>query len=75
MGKSASQLTRLFGNPALDIAEPPARKLQFRGQACILDAYLYPSKSGGEKRVTHVDARRSDGAAVDRAACVEALRR
>jgi hypothetical protein len=74
MGKTADQLTRLFGNPQLDISEPPARKLQFASGACILDAYLYPQESGGPQRVTHIDTRRSDGAAVDRVSCVNALR-
>jgi hypothetical protein len=74
MGKTASQLTRLFGDPQLDISEPPARKLQFASGACIMDAYLYPSESGGEGRVTHIDTRRSDGAEVDRVSCVNALR-
>ena len=74
MGKTSGQLIRLFGDPQLDISEPPARKLQFASGACILDAYLYPPKDGGEGRVTHIDARRSDGAAVDRVSCVNALR-
>ena len=74
MGKTADQLTRLFGNAQLDISEPPARKLQFASGACILDAYLYPSQEGGPSRVTHIDTRRSDGAAVDRVSCVNALR-
>ncbi len=74
MGKTASQLKRLFGNPQADVAEPPARKLQFSSGACVLDAYLYPEKTGGEGRVTHIDTRRSDGAEVDRVSCVNALR-
>jgi len=74
MGKTARQLTRLFGTPRADVAEPPARKLQFSSGACILDAYLYPPQSGGESRVTHIDTRRSDGAEVDRVSCVNALR-
>ena len=75
MGKTASQLERLFGKPYADVAEPPARKLQYSSGACVLDAYLYPPREGGEQRVTHVDARRKDGTAVDRVACVNSLRR
>lgn len=74
MNKTAGQLIRLFGDPQLDISEPPARKLQFASGACILDAYLYPSEESDTGRVTHIDARRSDGAAVDRVSCVNALR-
>ena len=75
MGQDSAALTRLFGEPRLDVKEVNSRKLQFTGKACILDAYLYPEGQGGKEIVTHVDARRKDGAAVDRAACVNALRR
>jgi hypothetical protein len=75
MGKDVATLKRLFGEPRLDVVEVVGRKLQFTGTACVLDAYLYPDGKGGAEIVTHVDARRSDGAAVDRAACVDALMR
>jgi hypothetical protein len=75
MGRSAAALVALFGNPGLDIREGPARKLQFLGSACVLDAYLYPPRRGGDPVVTHVDARQPDGRDMDRAACVEALSR
>ena len=72
LGSDETTLMRLFGQPRLNVVEPVGRKLQFIGAPCILDAYLYPDKKGREV-VTHVDARRRDGAAVDRAACVAAL--
>jgi hypothetical protein len=75
MGKDIATLKRLFGEPRLDVVEVYGRKLQFTGKACVLDAFLYPDGKGGTEIVTHVDARRSDGAAVDRAACVDALQR
>ena len=73
MGKDIGALKRLFGEPRLDVIEVNGRKLQFSGTACVLDAYLYPEGSGGREVVTYIDARRSDGAEVDRAACVNAL--
>jgi hypothetical protein len=76
IGASASQLTRQFGTPRLDVWEGDARKLQFSGTRCILDVYLYPSARGSEPQATYVDARRaSDGKDVDRANCVAALRK
>ena len=75
MGKDVGTLKRMFGEPRLDVVEVYGRKLQFTGKACVLDAFLYPDGKGGAEIVTHVDARRSDGAAVDRAACVDALTR
>lgn len=73
MGKDMSTLVRMFGQPRLDVIEVQGRKLQFSGRACILGAYLYLDGKNGAEIVTHVDARRSDGAEVDRAQCVNAL--
>lgn len=75
LGKSARDLERMFGTPRLDVREFDARKLQFVGSACVLDAFLYPEGAGGAQVVTYIDARRSDGQSVDRAACVEALKK
>ncbi|MHA6332328.1 hypothetical protein ACXYL9_01490 [Qipengyuania sp. CAU 1752] len=75
IGATASQLQRQFGNPRLDVYEGDARKLQFTGEACVLDIYLYPLRRGVEPTATYVDARRaSDALDVDRAACVRALK-
>ncbi len=75
MGKNVAELKRMFGEPRIDVVEVYGRKLQFSGKPCILDAYLYPDGKNGVEVVTHIDARRSDGAEVDRAACVNALSR
>ncbi|MFZ9395202.1 MAG: hypothetical protein ACO25F_03960 [Erythrobacter sp.] len=74
IGTSAAQLERRFGKPRLDVIEGDARKLQFSGEPCVLDVYLYPMQPGGSPVATHVEARRaSDGREVDRASCVRAL--
>lgn len=76
IGANASDLTRQFGQPRLDVWEGDARKLQFTGSACVLDIFLYPSARGRDPQATYVEARRaSDGKDVDRAACVSALRK
>jgi hypothetical protein len=75
IGRNAAALVALFGDPALDVQEGSARKLQFLGPTCVLDAYLYPPQARGEPVVTHVDARLRDGRDTDRAACVQTLRR
>jgi hypothetical protein len=74
LGRTASALIAAFGRPALDVREGTARKLQFSGAACVLDAYLYPPAGRGEPVVTHVDARLPDGRDTDRGACAAALR-
>jgi hypothetical protein len=75
MGSTAGALIGQFGNPDLDVREGNGRKLQFLGPACVLDAYLYPRRGGGEAVVTHVDARQPDGREMDRSSCVAALSR
>ena len=72
MGHDSASLTALFGQPDADVREGSARKLQFQGPICVLDAYLYP-KDGHAPVVTYVDARQPDGRPVDRASCVAAL--
>ena len=74
IGQDATSLVRLFGQPDADIREGSARKLQFQGRFCVMDAYLYP-KDGGTPRVTYIDAREPDGSTIDRASCVAALTR
>ena len=73
VGRTAAALIAQFGPAELDAREEGARKLQFAGPACVLDAYLYPPAAGGEAIVTHVDARRLDGTDFDRASCIAAL--
>lgn len=76
IGASANQLERSFGSPRLKVTEGDAVKLQFSGEPCVLDIYLYPLSPGAAPSATHVEARRaSDGRPVDRASCVAALRR
>lgn len=76
IGSTINDLQRQFGTARLDVYEGDARKLQFVGEACVLDIYLYPLRPGAEPTATYVDARRaSDALDVDRAACVQALRR
>jgi len=74
--QGAPSLVRRFGEPRLDVREGDARKLQFSGRTCVLDVFLYPLREGTEPVATWIEARRpSDGQEVDRAACVQSLRR
>lgn len=74
IGLTAADLIQRFGTPTLQIREGHSLKLQFRAQACVLDAYLYPSASGqGVARVTHVDTRLRSGADINQASCISAL--
>ena len=74
IGMTASDLMHHFGAPAMQIREGVSLKLQFRGRACVLDAYLYPSGGAtGVLRVTHVDTRAPSGIDYSQAACVTSL--
>jgi len=75
IGRTAAQLSQLFGPADLDAREGKARRLQFTGAACVLDAYLYPPENGGEPEASYVDARTPQGEDMDRASCVSALSR
>jgi hypothetical protein len=71
---TAGELVQRFGVPILQVREGVGLKLQFRGQACVLDTYLYPpAQGGGAERVTHVDARLRTGADADQSSCIAAL--
>lgn len=74
LGMDAPQLLRMFGLPALQVREGVGQKMQWRGIACVLDAYLYPPAGGaGPARVTHVDARLPSGADASHPSCIAAL--
>ncbi len=76
IGAARADLLRQFGPARRAVWGGDARKLQWSGQACVLDVYLYPKGVGAEPQATYVDARRpSDGRDVDRAACIAALRK
>ena len=72
LGFTAPEMIRRFGSPGFQVREGTGLKMQWRGVACVLDAYLYPG-TGGVDRVTHVDARLRSGADASQAACIAAL--
>jgi hypothetical protein len=72
IGMTGNELVTRFGRPVLQIREGNSFKLQFRGQLCVLDAFLYPS-SGAQYRVTHVEARSLTGLDTNQNDCIRAL--
>ena len=75
IGRTGTELTALFGEADLDSHEGAARRMQFVGPVCVLDAYLFPAKTGDEPVVTYVDTRLPSGEDMDRASCIAALSR
>jgi hypothetical protein len=75
IGHDADAAIGVFGKPRLDVTEGVGRKLQFAGDACILDVYYYAPKQGAKPLATHVDARAPDGRVVGIDGCIVALQR
>lgn len=72
IGLTGNELVTRFGRPALQIKEGNSFKLQFRGQLCVLDAFLYPS-TGAQYRVTHVETRSRAGTDTNQSDCIRTL--
>ncbi len=76
IGARAEQLTASFGDARIDLVEGDARKLQFAGEGCVLDVFLYPLEPGQTPTATYVEARNPEGGtSVDEASCVRDLAR
>jgi len=76
IGQRAESLLARFGEARIDLTEGTARKLQFAGESCVLDIFLYPVAADTGRVATHVDARRrADGAEMDRSGCIGELER
>ncbi len=76
IGAPAAALTQRFGSPRIDLVEGDAHKLQFAGNACVLDIYLYPLSAGAQPTATHVEARlRQGGAKADPGDCIREVER
>lgn len=75
IGRDARGLVALFGPADQDVRAMTARRLQFAGPVCVLDAYLYAKDGKGDPVVTWIDTRTPAGADIDRASCIAALQR
>jgi hypothetical protein len=72
---TAADIVALVGEPDFRRVEPPAELWQYRGDACVVDLFLY--HQGKTVRVIHVDARDRDPASTHGERChdgAEALR-
>jgi hypothetical protein len=74
-GISENDLVVRFGQPRLRVKEGDGTKLQWSANGCVLDAYLYPSRSNAQSLVTHVDTRSPSGGTVALNACLALLAR
>jgi hypothetical protein len=75
LGLDVRGLVQMFGAARHDVREDGARKLQFGGTDCILDAYLYAPSRGREPVTTYVAARTPAGREAERNSCIAALMR
>ncbi|MEQ8229099.1 MAG: hypothetical protein RIA64_13515 [Rhodospirillales bacterium] len=70
LGFSRSDLVAAFGAPAFQRIDKGAEILRFRGEACVLDMFLYKDGENGPARVRYFEARDAAGKNTDRATCV-----
>ncbi|MEQ8505468.1 MAG: hypothetical protein RIB80_09080 [Rhodospirillales bacterium] len=70
LGFSRSDLVAAFGAPAFQRIDKGAEILRFRGEACVLDMFLYKDGADGSARVRYFEARDAAGKNTDRATCV-----
>ena len=76
IGLTSNELGARFGQPTFQVREGSGTKLQWSGNGCVLDAYLYPPQGGrGADRVTHADARAPSGADMNIDSCLAMLAR
>ncbi len=73
IGRAPAEVTAMFGTPALDRTEGPARQLQFANASCVLDVYFYPDKRSGKVAATYAEARTPAGQTSETAACIDGL--
>lgn len=57
LGRDAGEVAELLGDPSFRRRDKPAELWQFRGEACVLDLFLYPPATGGQHQVTHYGVR------------------
>jgi hypothetical protein len=72
-GLGRTQLVGLLGPADFNRVDGPAEILQYRNGTCTLDVFLYDKGSGGETRVTHVEARDANMDAVSEDTCLRSV--
>ena len=76
MGMDGGALMALLGPPDLKRQEPPAEVWQYRAETCVFDLVLYTKgESGGDARVTHLEARDREARPAAAPACLNAVLR
>lgn len=74
-GLVQAQLDQLLGPPYFKRTDGPARLLQYRNDACVLDVFVYGTTGDGEERVAYVEARDHGLREMSESACLSSLLR
>ncbi|MCU0837897.1 MAG: hypothetical protein MUE49_04140 [Rhodospirillales bacterium] len=74
-GLGPAQLDALLGPPQFKRKDGPARLMQYRNDACVLDVFVYENTATGESRVEHVQARDHGLRGMPETTCLAALLR
>lgn len=74
-GLGPAQLDELLGPPQFKRTDGPARMIQYRNDACVLDIFIYENHATGQARVEHVEARDHGLRGMSETTCLAALLR
>jgi hypothetical protein len=74
-GLGPAQLDELLGPPQFKRTDGPARMIQYRNDACVLDIFIYEDHATGQARVEHVEARDHGLRGMSETTCLAALLR
>ncbi|MDE1172422.1 MAG: hypothetical protein PW790_01875 [Parvibaculaceae bacterium] len=72
LGMSPDRVSALLGAPKIKRTEKEAQIWQYRSDACSLLLFFYPNTEG-QIAAYYVDARRPEGGAADKAACLSSI--
>lgn len=72
LGLSPEKVTSLLGEPKIKRAEKEAQIWQYRSSACSLLLFFYPN-TDGQITAYYVDARRPEGGAAEKGACLNSI--
>ncbi len=72
LGMTPEHVASLLGEPKIKRTEKEAQIWQYRSDACSLLLFFYPNTEG-QIAAYYVDARRPEGGAADKAACLSSI--
>lgn len=70
IGKSSTFILKAFGKPQFQRTDPPSKLLRYTNKFCLLDIYLYNTKTGKVFSVYFIETRSNDGTKTEYNRCL-----